>query len=267
MFDILERETREMIPAAERHLENLYGLRDSFSGNTGERFIQRYIDAFSKTGSPFVVNLDMNASGYADNLDEMLKESKDITKGMLEAVKSTARHVSGYKMNEQSMLTFLIANEPRTVERIKELYADMTGVEPVVWTDEKLRDIPSTTSQTAGIIYALGYDAIHCMPQLGPDVAGALQLAAQKHGKGTVHVINMTHPGYRHVKDNYFKDPTGTIELLRKEALGLDGMVDIGKGKLPVNVRATGTIEPANRPAPGFKHLPQFPYCRWIASC
>jgi orotidine-5'-phosphate decarboxylase len=118
----------------------------------------------------------------------------------------------------------------------------------LIWTDEKLRDIPSTTFQTAGIIYTLGYDAIHCMPQLGPDVAGALQLAAQRMGKGTVHVINMTHPGYKHVKEKYFKDSAGTVELMREEAMGLETTVDIGKGKIPVRVRATGTIEPANRP-------------------
>ncbi len=252
MFEVLqqtETDHRSFYKATESHLKTLYKIKDSFSGVPGEEFVNRYIDAFSKTASPFVVNLDLNCSEYAGDFDRMLEKSRDITEHMKRTVKATAKQVSGYKMNEQSMLTFLIAQEPRFVEHAKELYYDEVGVEPVLWTDEKLRDIPSTTYQTARIIYGLGYDAIHCMPQIGQDVAGALQKAAGEMGnRGTVHVINLTHPGYESVKEDYHKDPVGTINLMRKRALGSTTDVEIGKDTHQVNVRSTGTIEPANRP-------------------
>ncbi|MCK4714972.1 MAG: orotidine 5'-phosphate decarboxylase, partial [Candidatus Aenigmarchaeota archaeon] len=181
--------------------------------------------------------------------ERMMKESKRIVEHMKNTVRATAKHVSGYKMNEQSMLTFLLAQNPNLVHDAKQIYSEETGVEPVIWTDEKLRDIPSTTYQTARIIYGLGYDAIHCMPQIGQDVSGALQKAAEEMGnRGTVHVINLTHPGYEDVKRDYHKDPVGTINLMREGALGSDVDVEIGKERFPVNVKATGTIEPANRP-------------------
>ena len=87
------------------------------------------------------------------------------------------------------------------------------------------------------------------MPQIGQDVSGALQKAAgEMDNRGTVHVINLTHPGYNGVKLDYHKDPVGTINLMRQRALGSDTDVEIGKNTFPVHLRATGTIEPANRP-------------------
>lgn len=252
MFEILEKtesDYKNLRCAAETHLESIERIHDSFKGDVGEHFVQRYIDAFSKTGAPYVVNLDLNSSSYAGNFDEMFSESKRILDHMKKTVKSTAKHVSGYKMNEQSMLTFLMAQEPDFVNQAKGIYFDEVGAEPVLWTDEKLRDIPSTTYQTARIIYGLGYDAIHCMPQIGQDVSGALQKAAEEMGnRGTVHVINLTHPGYNDVKTDYHKDPVETIDLMRKRALGSAVDVEIGKESFRVWVRATGTIEPANRP-------------------
>ena len=253
MFDVLQKaesDHRSFYSAAEKHLEALYRIRNSFSGVPGEGFINGYIDAFSKTAAPWVVNLDLNCSGHAqEGIESMMKESRTIVEHMKNTVRATAKHVSGYKMNEQSMLTFLLAQEPNLVHDAKQIYSEETGVEPVIWTDEKLRDIPSTTYQTARIIYGLGYDAIHCMPQIGQDVAGALQKAAGEMGdRGTVHVINLTHPGYEDVKRDYHKDPVGTIDLMRQRALGSAVDVEIGKERFPVNVRSTGTIEPANRP-------------------
>lgn len=252
MFEVLQQtdsDYQSFYKAAERHLETLYRIKDSFSGESGEEFVNKYTNSFSRTGSPFVINLDLNCSKYAGNFERMFEESKKIIEHMKKAVKSTAKHVSGYKMNEQSMLTFLIGQEPRFVEQAKELYFDIVGEEPVLWTDEKLRDIPSTTYQTAKIIYGLGYDAIHCMPQIGQDVSGALQLAAEEMGgRGTIHVVNLTHPGYRGVKEDYFKDPIETINLMRKRAQCSSADVEIGKDVKNVIVRSTGTIEPANRP-------------------
>lgn len=263
MFEILEEtenyQYRGFLKAAERHLEGINGIRESLVGVSGQEFVQGYINVFSRTGSPYVVNLDLNASGFAGDLDLMVSKSKEITKHMKKTVLSTRKHVSGYKMNEQSMLTFLIAGEPKLIENLIDIYSDGVGTEPLIWTDEKLRDIPSTTYQTAKIIYALGYKAIHCMPQIGPDVAGALQLAADElGGRGTVHVINLTHDGYDgYVKREYFKDPVGTIDLMRENALGnLTTEVDVGDGKKhEVIIRATGTIEPANRPDEIFQGL------------
>ncbi len=253
MFEVLqetESDYKQFVPAAENHLATLYRIQDSFSGDAGEGFVNRYIDAFSRTGAPWVVNLDLNCSKHSkEGIDRMVVESRKITNHMKETVKSTAKHVSGYKMNEQSMLTFLTGLNPWFVEEAKDIYQSIVGVEPVLWTDEKLRDIPSTTYQTAKIIYGLDYDAIHCMPQIGQDVSGALQKAATEMGnRGTIHVINLTHPGYNDVKRDYHKDPVGTINLMRERALGSDVEVEIGKDTHDVRVRSTGTIEPANRP-------------------
>jgi orotidine-5'-phosphate decarboxylase len=264
MFEMLERtegDYERLVPAAGKHMESLCRIAENFrypqpviscperSPMGMDALIGGYVRAFGATGSPYVVNLDLNCSEDAEDFRGMLKESKRITEHMKKAVRATARHVSGYKMNEQSMLTFLLAEEPGFVHEAKEIYGNETGVEPVIWTDEKLRDIPSTTYQTAMIIYGLGYDAIHCMPQIGPDVAGALHAASRRMGgKGTVHVINLTHPGYLDVKRDYFKDPVGTVDLMRKRALGHDTEVDAGNSKFFYRVRASGTIEPANRP-------------------
>jgi orotidine-5'-phosphate decarboxylase len=189
-------------------------------------------------------------------LEEVIIRSEKITDELEEIVRSTVGEVSAYKMNEQSMLTFLIAGKSQFVYEIKKLYKDICedkfgiSIVPPVWIDQKLRDIPSTTYQTAEMLYSLGFDAIHCMPQIGPDVSGALQLAAVEYGmKGTIHVINMTHDGYKYVKDRYFQ--TDALEKMRLEALSSNEFeVDIGKKtKIKVNIRATGVIEPANRPS------------------
>lgn len=238
-----------------RHLESLREIRENLRGIPGESFVQGWIDTFHETGSPIFVNLDHNVSNKATDIDELITKSEEVTRELLGIVKATAGHVSAYKMNEQSMLTFLIARKPKFVHEAKAIYRDEcedrfgVSITPQVWTDEKLRDIPSTTFQTANIIYTLGYDAIHCMPQIGPDVSGALQIAAERNkNKGTIHVVNMTHDGYRFVKNEYFQNDA--IEKMRKNALGnMEYEIDTGEKPNPkARIRATGIIEPANRP-------------------
>jgi hypothetical protein len=60
----------------------------------------------------------------------------------------------------------------------------------------------------------------------------------------------MTHGGYKYVKGNYFKDGEETVNLMRRNALGnLETEVNVGRKEKPkVRIRATGAIEPANRP-------------------
>lgn len=258
-FDILrqlESDYKEFLEPMKSYKQNILSIRENLKGAAGENFINSWLNVFSYTGSPVVVNLDHNVSS-AKSLDEMIGSSKNTVDEMERIVKATSGHVSGYKMNEQSMLTFLIAGRPYFVNEAKTIFRDecernfQVSIDPVLWTDEKLRDIPSTTFQTARIIYNLGYDAVHCMPQIGPDVAGAAQLAAEEQGmKGVVHVIDMTHDGYAYVKENYFKDGEKTVDLLRRNALGnLETEVNIGrKEKSKVKIRATAAIEPANRP-------------------
>jgi len=252
----LESDWKNFLNSIESYQREISGIQENLRGEAGENFLGQWLNVFNLTGSPTVVNLDHNASS-SRNLDEMIRDSKRIVKGMKTIVKASCGHVSGYKMNEQSMLTFLIAGKPKFVNETKTIFRDecerrfQVSIDPVDWTDEKLRDIPSTTYQTARIIYTLGYDAIHCMPQLGPDVAGALQLAAKEKGdRGVVHVINMTHDGYDFVKENYFKEGEGTVDLIRKNALGnLEADVRISRSEKPkVRIRATATIEPANKP-------------------
>jgi len=260
-FKILKQtEEKDFIPIAENHLKTLSEIKNNFSSVSGEKFIQDWINVFSETGSPIFVNLDHNASGKTKDINELVAISKKTVEELKEIVRATAGEVSAYKMNEQSMLTFLIAGFPNFVNDIKEIYRKEcerkfeVSIEPIVWTDEKLRDIPSTTFQTADIILSLGYDAIHCMPQLGPYVSGEAQMAAERHGgKGLIHVINLTHDGYKYVKQNYFKNET--LDLLRKNALNQKSLVDIGKGSTEVRIKATGTIEPANRPFEIFQSL------------
>lgn len=257
-FRILQKtepDWEKFLPVVERHLQTFHDIKTHFTGISGEIFLQGWINVFKETGSPIFVNLDHNVSGKGRDLNELLSKSDDIVAELEMIVKATAGHVSAYKMNEQSMLTFLIAGKPNFVYEAKKLYKDECedrfgiSVVPQIWTDEKLRDIPSTTFQTANIIFALGFDAIHCMPQLGPDVSGALQLAAEKNSKkGIIHVVNMTHNGYKYVKNKYFQ--SDAIEKMRKDALGnTEFEIDIGKGpKTKFRIRSTGVIEPANRP-------------------
>jgi len=252
----LEYDWQNFFNPLERYHQEILGIQENLKGAAGENFLKRWSNVFNLTGSPIVVNLDHNASN-SKNLSEMVRDSKHMVTGMKKIVKATSGNVSGYKMNEQSMLTFLVAGEPKFVSEAKTIFRDeckrrfQVCVEPICWTDEKLRDIPSTTFQTAKIIYNLGYDAVHCMPQIGPDVAGAAQVAAEeKGGKGVIHVINMTNDGYTFVKRNYFKDGEKTVDLLRRNALGvLETEVKISRSEKPkVKIRATGAIEPANRP-------------------
>ena len=172
------RDFESFLPAAEQHLEHLKELQSKFEGVAGEAFIGNYVNAFELTGSPAVVNLDRNVSEFAKNRKSMIEEAPRITDEMREIVRSTAGNVAGYKMNEQSMLTFLLGGEPTFVQDAKDIYKEIVGVDPVLWTDEKIRDIPSTNYQTSRIILGLGFDAIHNMPQIGPDGSGATQLAA-----------------------------------------------------------------------------------------
>ena len=152
-------------------------------------------------------------------------------------------------MNFQSLLTFLIAKRPNFVQDVKEIFKAKTNVEPVVWLDQKLGDIPNTNFQAADILYKLGFDAVHALPQIGPDCAGAVQLAAERNGMaGVVHVINMTHEGYKEVKKDYFKGEE-VIDKMRERTLGnYTYPVKLGKETTNVKIRAIGTIEPANRP-------------------
>jgi len=252
----LESEYKEFLNPLESYKQNLLAIRENLKGVAGENFVGNWLNAFSYTGSPVVVNLDHNVSS-SKNLDEMVEGSRNAVDEMEQIVKATSGHMSGYKMNRQSMLTFLIAGEPYFVKDTRELFREEcknrfhVDADPVIWTDEKIGDIPSTAYQTARIIYNLGYDAVHCMPQIGPDVAGAVQLAAEEQGmKGVIHVVDMTHDGYSYVKEHYFKDGEKTVNLLRENALGnLETEVNIGrKEKSKVKIRATAAIEPANRP-------------------
>ncbi|UCD04191.1 MAG: hypothetical protein JSW73_00905 [Candidatus Woesearchaeota archaeon] len=263
-FSILketEPKNELFLEAAEKHLTKLETIKENLGG-VGEGFVQHWMDNFSEVGSPLVINLDHNASDE-NNLEEYISKSEEVTEQLEDIVRKTAGHTAAYKMNSQSMLTFLVARKPRFVPEAKKIYRDECedkfgiAIDPVFWIDEKIRDIPSTSYQVGRSIYLLDFDAIHCMPQIGPDVAGALQIAASELGnKGVVHVINMTHEGYKYVKKNYFKDENETVELLRKNALGnLEFEVDIGKKREKVNLRTTGSIEPANRPYEIFKSM------------
>jgi orotidine-5'-phosphate decarboxylase len=245
-FEILTRKegTDEFIKAAEKHLnKTLMPIKENIEGSVGEKFLDTFINCFKVTGSPIVINLDHNVS------ERHLDESERIVKELEKIVESTAEHVSGYKMNFQSLLTFLIAKRPNFVQEVKEIFKAKTNVEPVVWLDQKLGDIPNTNFQAADILYKLGFDAVHALPQIGPDCAGAVQLAAERNGMaGVVHVINMTHDGYKEVKKDYFKGED-IIDKMRERALGnYIYPVKLGKETTNVKIRAIGTIEPANRP-------------------
>ena len=245
-FKILSRKDgiNEIIKAAEKHLnKTLMPIKKNTEGLVGEKFLEKFISSFKVTGSPIVINLDHNVS------ERHLDESEKILKELEIIVESTAEHVSGYKMNFQSLLTFLIAKRPKFVQDVKEIFKAKTNVEPVVWLDQKLGDIPNTNFQAADILYKLGFDAVHVLPQIGPDCAGAVQLAAERNDMaGVIHVINMTHDGYKDVKKDYFKGEE-IIDKLRERALGdYTYPVKIGKETINVKIRAIGTIEPANRP-------------------
>ncbi|RJS81439.1 hypothetical protein CW713_06280, partial [Methanophagales archaeon] len=162
----------ELIKAAEDHLgKTLTPIKKNIAESVGEKFVNKFIDCFNVTGSPIFINLDHNIS------EKQLEKSEIIVKELEMIVESTAGHVSGYKMNFQSLLTFLIAKRPGFVQEVKEIFKAKTNVEPVVWLDQKLGDIPSTNFQAADILYKLGFDAVHVLPQIGPDSVGAVQLA------------------------------------------------------------------------------------------
>lgn len=238
------KNVNELTKTAENHLKRtLMPIKKNIVGSVGEMFVDKYISSFKATGSPIFINLDHNVS------ESHLDDSEKIVKELEMIVESTAGHVSGYKMNFQSMLTFLIAKRPNFVQRVKEIFKAKTNVEPVVWLDQKLGDIPSTNFQAADILYKLGFDAVHVLPQIGPDCVGAVQLAAEKNDMaGVIHVINMTHEGYKDVKKDYFKGEE-IIDKLRERALGdYTYPVKIGKETTNTKIRAIGTIEPANRP-------------------
>jgi orotidine-5'-phosphate decarboxylase len=257
VFEILRKTQLEktdlLIGAAHDHLQKtLEPIGQNVKGVAGEKFLTKFINSFSQTGSPIVLNLDHNVSGMP------LKESGRILEEMEMIVRTTAGYVSGYKMNFQSVLTFLIAKSPDFVHKIRKIFADVclqrygVAVEPVIWLDQKLGDIPSTNFQSADILFKLGFDALHGLPQIGPDSVGAIQLAAERNAlAGVIHVVNMTHEGYREVKERYFRGEKGqeTIDRLRELCLGTFSYpVKIGKEKFDVKIRAIGTIEPANRP-------------------
>ncbi len=107
------------------------------------------------TGSPIFVNLDHNVA------EKRLDDAEEIVKELELIVEYTAEHVSGYKLNFQSLLTFLIAKRLNFAQDIRAIYKAETVVEPVVWLDQKLGDIPNTNFQAADIIYKSGFDAVH----------------------------------------------------------------------------------------------------------
>jgi orotidine-5'-phosphate decarboxylase len=251
MFEILRKTTKEekYYKAANTHYNILNQILENFHGHAGEKFVQRFLDAFSHTGSPTFLNLDHNVSQMP------LQDAANVVGEMKLIVKASAGHVSAYKMNFQSLLTFLISGSPNFIEIIRTLYKEtckqrfQIEVEPVIWLDQKLGDIPSTNYQAADILYKLGFDAVHVLPQIGPDSAAAVQLAAeQNQSRGVIHVVNMTHEGYKYVETNYFKS-SDTVRKLRENALGnLRFPVKIDGEVANVLIRATGVIEPANRP-------------------
>ena len=244
-FDLLlkNEDSHTYLTSAEKHLKNvLIPIQKSFHSLTGENFIKKLIICFKKTGSPIFVNLDYNISEKNLNKSEKILEEMEII------VKSTASHVLGYKFNFQSMLTFLIAKRPKFVFEIKKYIKSLIGIEPLVWLDQKLGDIPNTNYQAADILYKLGFDAVHSLPIIGLDSSGAVQIAAERNEKkGVIHVINMTHKGYKDVKTTILHPHA--LNRLRRYAIGnKEYPVQIGKKELNVKIRAVGTIEPANRP-------------------
>lgn len=228
----------------EEHLESvLKPITTHFRGQAGEKFLTRFITAFKTTESPIVINLDHNVSSQS------LDEANDVVTEIATIVKASAKHVAGYKMNFQSLLTFLIAGRPKFVSEIKAIYKKINGVDPVVWLDQKLGDIPNTNYQSATILYKLGFDAVHGLPQIGPDCMGAIQMAAEENDNaGVIHVVNLTHDGYNTAKKDYFKGES-TIDKLRERTLGdYSYPVKTSEGQKDVLIKAVGTIEPANRP-------------------
>ena len=194
MFDILEKtiEEQNALKAASVHYRNMEKILENVRGLPGEKFVRSLLRIFSLTGSPIFVNLDHNVSQMP------LSEASTVTQELKDIVKATAGHVIGYKMNFQSLLTFLIAGVadfPQSVRRIyRRSCQDQYGVEiePVVWLDQKLSDIPNTNFEAADILYKLGFDAIHVMPQIGPDSVASVTLAAERNEKrAVIQVINI----------------------------------------------------------------------------
>jgi orotidine-5'-phosphate decarboxylase len=251
MFEILKmaKLDSKLIWAARQQHHYIQEIASNFKGLTGEKFVRKFLKAFSVTGAPIFINLDHNVSGRS------LHEARKVVRELEAIVTSTAGLVWGYKLNFQSLLTFLVTGKADFVDRIKSLYSENcelnygVKIEPVVWLDQKLGDIPSTNFQAADILYKLGFDAIHVLPQIGPDSVGAVQLAADKNKKaGVIHVINLTHKGYEYVKNEYFGDAK-VLQKLRENALGkLRYFVEIEAGRENVPIKAVGVIEPANRP-------------------
>ncbi|MCD4745793.1 MAG: orotidine 5'-phosphate decarboxylase [Bacteroidales bacterium] len=235
LFNILTQtsEDSELISAANKQLEHYSNIEINYQGNTGKEFINKWIEAYKKTGSPIFVNLDSNIS------NKSLTSVNSIMEEMEKIVESTAGHVTGYKLNFQSMLTFLISKRIDFVTEIRDIYKSSCKrqfneiIEPVVWLDQKLADIPNTNYQSADILFKLGFDAVHGHPLLGPDSMAGIQRAAEENGnKGVVYVVNMTHDGFNQVVKRKYLLP-GAIDVLRNQT---------------IKDRVVGTIEPANRP-------------------
>lgn len=254
MFKILkdlESDYEKFVKSAEKHLQTIQEIEDSFKGFPGSTFVTKFRLIFSETGSPIILNLDHNLG------DKPLKQAKNTLNEQEKIVRATVGHVSGYKFNFQSLLTFLIAGRPSFPNEIKKIYKEVcrerhgVEIEPVVWLDQKQSDIPSTNYQAAKILFKLGLDAIHVIPHIGPDSVGGTQLAAEEAGRSVIHVINMTHNGYGYAKKNYFKGKDGLIALEKMRDNALEGIkfpVKIGSRSVEMQIRSVGTIEPANRP-------------------
>jgi orotidine-5'-phosphate decarboxylase len=251
MFKVLEKTgvPTSFFKAAQMHLSTIEQISSGFIGLPGERFLSDFVKIFQIVGSPIFVNLDHNVSGSP------IHEAKKVVQELETIVSSTAGYVFGYKMNFQSLLTFLIAGLPEFVAKIKSLYRESckssfgVKVDPIVWLDQKLGDIPSTNFQASDILYKLGFHAVHVLPQVGPDSVAAVQIAAEKNEKaGVIHVVNMTHEGYKYAENEYFRIGE-TIHKLRRNSLGsLRFPVRINNDISNIKIKAVGVIEPANRP-------------------
>jgi len=255
LFDILRKTVRDskLIDAATRHRNTIVEISTNLRGSPGFRFVDSFLKVFSCCGSPIFLNLDHNVSG------KPLAYASKIVEEIESIVKATAGQVSGYKINFQSLLTFLVAGLTDFAEGIKNIYREScmelygVKVEPVVWLDQKLGDIPNTNYQAADILYKLGFDAVHVLPHVGPDSVAAVQLAAQNNqNRGVIQVINMTHSGYEYAKNEYYRK--GILRKLRQNTVGkLHFETKLNNYVEHVCIQPIGVVEPANRPYELFK--------------
>lgn len=200
-----------------------------------EKFRINFNRAFKITQSPLIINLDHNTVHSMYALDEMM-----------DIVRATAQHVSGYKLNFQSLLSCLMVHSIDFIHEIKNIYHDIVGVDPLVWLDQKLCNIPNTDYESAIILFRLGFDGLNVMLHVGRDSVAAVQLAANQNDGAVVHVINMTHPWYVNAKREYYQ--SNMIDKIRKHALSTSTCEVQLDTTRTVAMHTTGVIEPTTRP-------------------